>query len=197
MPLLQKPWPGNAGSNTVADHIQAVKNSIKQLPKGWKSGRKIMIRTDSAGGTHGFLDWLTEKRRNFSYSVGFTISEAVAKVLPLIPKKGWNRAYDSDGTERDGAWVADITGMLDLKSWPAGMRIIARKEIPHVGAQLRIIDIGGHRLREPAFQVLRRQRALAPCGHDGHRGHGLDPDDRFQRRQGTPVGTEKAPGTAL
>ncbi|MFB9164915.1 MULTISPECIES: IS1380 family transposase [Arthrobacter] len=144
-PLVTLLRPGNAGSNTVADHIQVVKDSIKQLPKGWRSGRKIMIRTDSAGGTHGFLDWLTDKRRNFSYSVGFPIHGAVAEVLPLVPKKGWSRAYDSDGTERDGAWVADITGMLDLKSWPAGMRVIVRKEIPHVGAQLRITDIDGHR----------------------------------------------------
>lgn len=50
----------------------------KPLATLWRSGQKIMIRTDSAGGTHGFLDWLTEKRRNFSYSVRFTISEAVA-----------------------------------------------------------------------------------------------------------------------
>ncbi len=28
-----------------------------------------MIRHDSAGGTQGFLDWLTAKRRNFFYSV--------------------------------------------------------------------------------------------------------------------------------
>ncbi len=144
-PLVTLLRPGNAGSNTAADHIQVVKDSIKQLPDGWRSGRRIMIRTDSAGGTHDFLKWLTAKGRNFSYSVGFGISGPVEKVLPLIPKDGWSRAYDSDGTERDGAWVADITGMLDLSSWPAGMRIIVRKEIPHVGAQLRITDVDGNR----------------------------------------------------
>jgi hypothetical protein len=81
-----------------------------------------MIRTDSAGGTHGFLDWLTARGRNFSYSVGFPIHGAVADVLPLVPNDGWTKAYDSDGVERDGAWVADITGVLDLSSRPAGMR---------------------------------------------------------------------------
>ena len=30
-----------------------------------------------------------------------------------------------------GAWVAHITGLLDLSSWPAGMRVIVRKERPH------------------------------------------------------------------
>jgi len=33
--------------------------------------------------------------------------------------------------------VADITGLLNLDSWPAGMRVIVRKERPHPGAQLR------------------------------------------------------------
>ena len=45
----------------------------------------------------------------------------------------------------DGAWVADITGLLDLAAWPAGMRVIVRKERPHPGAQLRFTDIDGHR----------------------------------------------------
>ena len=35
--------------------------------------------------------------------------------------------------------------MLDLSSWPAGMRVIVRKERPHPGAQLRFTDIDGHR----------------------------------------------------
>lgn len=66
-PLAIRLRPGNAGSNTVADHIQVVEDSLKQLPSGYRSGRRVMIRTDSAGGTHGFLDWLTAKHRDFSY----------------------------------------------------------------------------------------------------------------------------------
>src|SRR5487761_1184645 len=47
-----------------------------------------------------------------------------------------------------GAWVAHITGLLDLSSWPAGMRIIVRKERPHPGAQLRLTDLAlRHRQR--------------------------------------------------
>ena len=164
-PLVTLLRPGNAGSNTVADHIQVVKDSVKQLPVGYRSGRKIMIRTDSAGGTHGFLDWLTAKHRNFSYSVGFPIHGAVAEVLPLVPKSGWSKAYDSDGFERDGAWVADITGMLDLSSWPAGMRVIVRKEVPHVGAQLRITDIDGHRYTAIATNQAKGQLAVLEVRH--------------------------------
>ena len=31
--------------------------------------------------------------------------------------------------------VAEATGVLDLSGWPAGMRVIVRKERPHPGAQ--------------------------------------------------------------
>jgi Transposase DDE domain group 1 len=48
-------------------------------------------------------------------------------------------------TARPGAWVAELTGMLDVASWPTGMRVIVRKERPHPGAQLRFTDIDGHR----------------------------------------------------
>ncbi|WP_162150415.1 IS1380 family transposase [Arthrobacter sp. H5] len=164
-PLAMLLRPGNAGSNTVADHIHVVKDSVKQLPTGYRSGRKIMIRTDSAGGTHGFLDWLTAHHRNFSYSVGFPIHGAVAEILPLVPKSGWTNAYDSDGIERDGAWVADITGMLDLSSWPAGMRVIVRKEVPHVGAQMRITDIDGHRYTAIATNQSKGQLAVLEVRH--------------------------------
>ncbi len=31
------------------------------------------------------------------------------------------------------AWVAELTGLLNLAGWPKGMRVIARKERPHPG----------------------------------------------------------------
>lgn len=58
----------------------------------------------------------------------------------------WTPAYDAHDTVRDGAWVAEFTGLLDLTSWPKGMRVIVRKERPHPGAQLRITDVDGHRV---------------------------------------------------
>jgi hypothetical protein len=158
-PLAVLLRPGNAGSNTATDHITVTKDALKQLPAGHRSGRKVMIRTDSAGGTHGFLHWLTAKHRNLGYTVGFPIHGAVEAALPRIPKTAWTRAYNSDGVERDGAWVAEITGMLDLSSWPAGMRVIVRKEEPHPGAQLRITDIDG--MRYTAFATNQNRGQLA------------------------------------
>ena len=35
---------------------------------------------------------------------------------------------------------------LCFSSWPAGTRLILRRERPHPGAQLRITDVDGHRI---------------------------------------------------
>jgi len=47
---------------------------------------------------------------------------------------------------RPGAWVAQLTGLLDLAGWPEGMRVIVRNERPHPGAHLRFTDLDSHRL---------------------------------------------------
>jgi hypothetical protein len=135
--------PGNAGSNTAADHIEAVRLALAQLPAGQR--KNVLIRADSGGGTHEFLTWLTRPSRRLQYSVGMGITAAIEDAIGKIPAKAWTPAYDSDGIERPGAWVAELTGVLDLAAWPKGMRLIARKERPHPGAQLRITDIDGHR----------------------------------------------------
>ena len=135
--------PGNAGSNTAADHIEATGLALAQLPR--RRRRQVLIRTDSAGGTHDFLTWLATPGRRLAYSVGFTITGDIAGAILTVPARAWTPAYDAGGQMRPGAWVAEITGMLDLAGWPKGMRVIVRKERPHPGAQLRFTDIDGHR----------------------------------------------------
>jgi hypothetical protein len=76
-----------------------------------------------------------------------------------LPARAWTPAYDGDGQVRDGAWVAELTGLLNLSSWPKGMRVIVRRERPHPGAQLRFTDIGGHRFT--AFATSTRTGQLA------------------------------------
>jgi Transposase DDE domain group 1 len=142
-PLAIMLRPGNAGSNTAADHIQVTRLGLAQLPRHLR--RQVLIRADSGGGTQEFLAWLAKPGRRLAYSVGFTITEDIAAAILAVPKKAWTPAYDADGQARPGAWVAEITGMLDLAAWPKGMRVIVRKERPHLGAQLRFTDPGGHR----------------------------------------------------
>jgi hypothetical protein len=142
-PLVILLRPGNAGSNTAADHIEATRLAVAQLPRHLR--RRVLIRCDSGGGTHEFLDWLTSPGRRLHYSVGFTMTDEVCQAIVKIPARAWTPAYDADGQVRDGAWVAELTGLLDLSSWPQGMRVIVRKERPHPGAQLRFTDLDGHR----------------------------------------------------
>ena len=47
--------------------------------------------------------------------------------------------------------------MLNLTGWPKGMRVIARKEGPHPGAQLRITDADGLRVTAFATNSVRAQ----------------------------------------
>ena len=139
--------PGNAGSNTAADHITVIREALRQLPghrPGTRPGRKILIRIDSAGCTHQLLEWIVGQR--LSYSVGFTLPDHIVDELALVPDTDWQPAYDADREPRDGAWVLEVTGLLDLSGWPPGMRVIVRKERPHPGAQLRLTDADGHRL---------------------------------------------------
>ncbi|OMH22980.1 IS1380 family transposase, partial [Tersicoccus phoenicis] len=65
-PLAVLLRPGNAGSNTATDHITVTGDALKQLPAGFRSGRKVMVRTDSAGGTQEFVHWLAAPRRNLA-----------------------------------------------------------------------------------------------------------------------------------
>jgi hypothetical protein len=75
---------GNAGSNTAADHITLAKQSLAQLPghrPGTRPGRRVLIRTDGAGASHAFLDWLHGQR--LSYSIGFGLPDNTAGLPPV------------------------------------------------------------------------------------------------------------------
>jgi hypothetical protein len=162
-PLAVMLRPGNAGSNTAADHIEVTRLALAQLPRHLR--RRVLVRADSAGGTHDFLSWLTARSRRLHYSVGMTITEDMQAAILKVPASAWTPAYDGNGQVRDGAWVADITGLLDLSSWPAGMRVIVRKERPHPGAQLRFTDIDGHRFTALATDTRRGQLADLELRH--------------------------------
>src|SRR5260221_364933 len=83
--------------------------------------------------------------RDQAWALGLTMTEEVQHAIPKNPPSAWTPGCDSEHEVRDGAWVAEITGMLDLSSWPKGMRLIVRKERPPPGARPRFTDPGGHR----------------------------------------------------
>ena len=94
-----------------------------------------------------------------------TITEETQEAILKVPADGWTPAYDGDGHVRDGARVADITGLLDLDGRPAGMRVIVRKERPLPGAQLRFTDLDGHRFTAFATDAEKGQLADLELRH--------------------------------
>jgi hypothetical protein len=85
-PLALVLRPGNAGSNTAADHIKAARLALAQLPRHLR--RRVLVRADSGGGTHEFLTWLTAPSRRLHYSVGMTITEDIQAAISQVPATG-------------------------------------------------------------------------------------------------------------
>jgi hypothetical protein len=135
--------PGNAGANTASDHITVLDQALAQIPDAHRHGTDILVRTDSAGSAKAFLAHVRDLRkrgiRTF-FSVGYAITGPVRRAIRAMPERLWHPALDQDGTLRDGAEIAELTGMVDLDGYPAGTRIIVRRERPHPGAQLSLFD---------------------------------------------------------
>jgi hypothetical protein len=168
--------PGNAGSNTTADHVQILGMALAALPAharprpGAKNSPKVLVRTDSAGATYGFAAVCREAGCGFS--LGFAVDDPVQEAILALPQRAWSPAYDIDGEPRDGAWVTEVTGLLDLHKWPEGSRVIVRRERPHPGAQLRFTDTDGHRFTAFITDTKRggpqRQHADLEVRHRSH-----------------------------
>jgi Transposase DDE domain group 1 len=161
--------PGSAGSNNAADHIAVLDAALAQLPASERT--RVLVRTDTGGGVKEFLHHITDQ--GLHYSVGFYGMPPVVEALSKVPRQAWRAALDGDGLPREGAQVAELTRYLPdtLRGWPAGMRVIARRERPHPGAQLRLTDADGWRITCFAtntrrwsiadLEVRHRQRARA------------------------------------
>lgn len=188
--LLAQLRPGNASPWNARDHIEAVDLALAQLPVAERG--QVLIRTDSGGCSKALLAHLTEL--GLEYSVGFSAHETVKTAIEAIPAQAWRTAIDSDGNPREGAQVAELTAWMPTPSrtsrpgpqdWPADMRVIARRERPHPGAQLRLTDHDGRRVTcfatnthgpgwtLPDLEVRHRQRARAEDRIRGQKDTGM------------------------
>jgi hypothetical protein len=186
--------PGNAGANTAADHVQVLDAALAQLPddvcdREREQPAAILARADSAGATHDFADTL--RQRKIRFSLGYYVDERVGEAAVALPKRRWRRALDADGSPRTGAWVAELTGWVDLSGWPEGTRLIVRKERPHPGAQLRFTDTDGHRYQ--CFITDQDDKQIAQLERR-HRLHARV-EDRIQESQ--ELGLGRLPFQAL
>jgi hypothetical protein len=139
--------PGNAGSGTASDHVAVLDDALAQLPIDDPS--EVIVRADSAGWSHGFVEHC--RARQVSFVIGHRLTIDIAKVLVDIPKRAWTPAVTADGSDwRDHAEVVEVTDLVSdalnsTRTWPSGLRMIARRELPHPGAQLTFTDVDGHR----------------------------------------------------
>ena len=145
---------GNAGSNTASDHVILLARALASLPARWRPDPdnpadpdkpRVLIRSDTAGATHRFAQACRSGGVGFSF--GYPVDVRVQDAVDTLNiGDGWYPAIDTDGGIRDGAWVAEATDLVNLDNWPAGTRLILRKERPHPGAQLRFTDADGMRV---------------------------------------------------
>nr|WP_169701942.1 IS1380 family transposase [Janibacter terrae] len=172
--LAAKLRAGNAGSNTTSDHIEVLADAIAQVPGSHR--KKLLIRSDGAGASHGLLDWLTEqgrvRGRSVEYSIGFSVTERIRAAIALVPAKVWTPASEADGSVRVGGDVAELTGLIDpamRAKWPTGMRVIVRRERPHPGAQLSLFEeADGYRYQTFVTNTATGQLAFLEARHRAH-----------------------------
>lgn len=171
--------PGKASPWNSNDHLAALDAALVQLPENERG--QVLVRADTGACSKVFLHHITDA--GLEYSIGFQAQDTVKAAIEAIPEQAWRAALDGDGEPRDGAQVAELTAWMPApvtqnrtsrpgpKDWPDRMRVIARRERPHPGAQLRLTDHNGWRItcfatntKGPgwtlaALEVRHRQRA--------------------------------------
>jgi Transposase DDE domain group 1 len=168
-PLAWMLRPGSAGSNTAADHLLLLREAIEALPPalrrkimvtcdGAGASHELVRELDRLASRHGY---------QVTWSVGWALGARERTAIGSVPETGWEIAVDGKGEVRerraddacpDGrcghrrcwieeAHVTELTGLLreapggdQLKGWPKAMRVFARRERPHPGAQLSLLE---------------------------------------------------------
>jgi DDE family transposase len=168
-PLAGMLRPGSAGSNTAADHLAVLDAAIQALPPGFRRRLMITCDGAGAShDLIARLDKLaTRPGYQVIYSVGWELGKREKAAIAAVPEQAWQIAVDARGEVRerraDGAcgdqgcghrrcWieeahVTELTALLregpggdQLDGWPATMRLFARRERPHPGAQLTLSE---------------------------------------------------------
>jgi hypothetical protein len=168
-PLAWMLRPGSAGSNTAADHLRLLGVAIAASPPalrrklmitydGAGASHALVRELNRLASRHGF---------QVTYSVGWELGAREKAAIGKVPGTAWEIAVDGNGEVRerraDGAcadrrcahrkcWieeahVTELTGLLregpagdQLRAWPKAMRVFARRERPHPGAHLSLLE---------------------------------------------------------
>jgi len=168
-PLAWMLRPGSAGSNTAADHLAMTDAAIAALPPAFRRRLMITVDGAGAShDLVKHLDKLAARPGyQVIYSIGWALGGREKAALRLVPEQTWQIAIDSRGEVRERradracpdtccahrecwieeAHVTELTSLLregphgdQLKAWPTSMRVFARRERPHPGAQLTLFE---------------------------------------------------------
>ena len=168
-PLAWMMRPGSAGSNTAEDHQTLLDEAIAALPPAFRRKLMVTCDGAGAShDLVKCVDKLASRRGyELTYSVGWALTEREKAALRLVPDTAWEAAVGAKGEVRErrsddacengkcghrGCWieeahVTELTRLLRegpggdrLKAWPKKIRVFARRERPHPGAQLTLFE---------------------------------------------------------
>ena len=212
--------PGSAGSNTAADHLQITDAAITAVPARHRRKLMVTCDGAGASHKLiGHLDELAARPgRELTYSVGWELGARERAAIGLVPAAAWQIAIDARGEVRERraddacrqpscaharcwieeAHVSELTGLLregpdgdQLTGWPPSMRVFARRERPHPGAQLSLFEAADgwryslHVTNLPAsLRGWRSQPAYIDAAHRVH----ARVEDRIRTGKDTGIG---------
>jgi hypothetical protein len=168
-PLAAVLRPGSAGSNTAADHLTVLGEAIAALPPKYRRRLMVTCDGAGAShDLIAHLDALARRPgHQLIYSVGWELGKREKAAITAVPQQAWQIAADHHGEVRERraddacpdrgcahrtcwieeAHVTELTGLLragragdQLAGWPVSMRVFARRERPHPGAQLSLFE---------------------------------------------------------
>jgi hypothetical protein len=124
--------PGNAGSNTFADHKDVLDRALKQVPAKFR--RRVMVRIDGAGASHDLIRHLltlSSPRRTVLFTCGWMITASDEQAIAAVPDGAWKPGVTQDGDIEEDKDTAEITHLMSrAENWPDGLRWIARRVKP-------------------------------------------------------------------
>ena len=175
--------PAFPGRSTSADHVEIIRRALDQAGSGPRPGRRVLARTDGAGGTKKTIEPLT--RRRASCSVGVHPARPHRRPTGTIPQTAWSPAYNADGHPGNGAHAAETRR-------PAGPNRMAPGHAGQPRATSSPTRVAGR-----ASRTSQKLPATALATNTkGGRLPGLEARHRPRtRRQGTASAAQKTPGS--
>jgi DDE family transposase len=143
--LAIDPRPGNATSNDAADNTALLDQAVARIPGRYR--RRMLVRLDGAGFSHELLEHIAAggnvAGRSWEFSAGWSCTDREMDAIAQLPDQAWTAAIEQNGQPVENAYVADLSGLLDLDGWQQkipGLRVLVRDEPLHPRYRKRATD---------------------------------------------------------